>query len=129
MPIDYLQALMMNESFEAEIDTFYNYYEIEYSMSGFLYNSRGIPESRCHKSHLKGKYFEVCRNRYLKSSDYEAISNYGGAYSYYSVQQFENFLKKIKDEVADTNYDFDQIKVLRVNKEYTQNQKKLLLIW
>ena len=115
MPIDYLQALMMNQSFEAEIDTFYNYYEIEYSMSG-IKNS-------------PGKYFEVCRNRYLKSSDYEAISNYGGSYSYYSVQQFENFLKKIKDEVANTNYEFDQINVLGKNGIYTQNERKSLLIW
>ena len=129
MPIDQLQTLMMNDSFEIEIDTFYNYYEIGYSMSGFLYNSRGIPESRCHISHLKAKYFEVCRNRYLKSSDCEAISNYGGSYSYYSIHQFENFLKKIKDEVACTQYDFDQLKVLRVNKKYTQNKKKSLLIW
>ena len=124
MPIDQLQTLMMNESFEAEIDTFYNYYEIGYSMSGFLYNSRGEPEFTDHK----GKYFEVCRNRYLKRSDYEAISNYGGSYSYYSIHQFENFLKKIKNEVAFTNYDFE-LKVLRVNKKYTQNQKKSLLIW
>ena len=117
MPIDQLQTLMMNESFEIEIDTFYNYYEIEYSMSGFSHTS------------LKGKHFEVCRNRYLKRSDYEAISNYGGSYSYYSIHQFENFLKKIKADVANTNYDFDELKVLRVNKKCTQNKKKSLLIW
>jgi len=118
MPIDYLQTLMMNQSFEAEIDTFFNYYEIGYSMSGF----NMPPESSGHHTY---KYFEVCRNRYLKQG---GISNYGGSYSYYSIHQFENFLKKVKDEVANTKYDFDQLKVLRVNKKCTQNKRKSLWI-
>ena len=114
MPIDPLQSLMMNESFEAEIDTFFNYYEIEYKRGGI--------------KNAPGKYFEVCRNRYLKSTDYEGISNYGGAYTYYSIHQFENFLNKIKDEVAYTNYDFDEIKVLRVNGVKIAERKRLYIV-
>ena len=98
MPIDPLQSLMMNQSFKAEIDSIYHYYHIEYSMSGV--------RDYISNEWIKNKYFEVNRSRYLILSDYECISNYPST-DYYSIEQFENLLKKVQKEIEKTHQDYN----------------------
>jgi hypothetical protein len=112
MPIDQLQSLMMNESFKAEIDSYYYYYHIEYSMSGI--------RDWCSNERIKNKYFEVSRSRYLKGSDYECVSNYPST-NYYSIEQFEKLLEKVQKEIEKTHQDYN-FKVYEVNEKTVANK-------
>jgi len=112
MPIDPLQSLMMNQSFKAEIDSYYYYYHIEYSMSGV--------RDYISNEWIKNKYFEVNRSRYLKGYDYECISNYPST-DYYSFEQFENLLEKVQKEIEKTHQDYN-LHVYEVNEKTVANK-------
>lgn len=116
MPIDTLQTLMMNQSFEIEIDSI-KYYRINYSMSGFTMPP--IPESRCHHTHLKGKYFEVCRvpDEYKYYGCPRELKKHS-KYFYYSIEQFEKFLENLESEK-----DKFEINVLRMNWKWKAHPK------
>ena len=106
---------MMNQSFEIEIDS-RKYYRINYSMSGFTMPP--IPESRCHHTHLKGKYFEVCRvsdeYKYACPRDLKKYS----CYRYYSICDFEKFLENLESKIGEF-----EINVLRVNWKWKSHPK------